>query len=289
MADPVRVGVMQGRLLPPYEGRFQAFPADGWDEEMRRARAAGLDCIEWIYEVPHEADNPLGTDDGQARMRALCEETGVAVWSVCADHYMDVHLVDREGRPQADALDHLRWLIGRAARFGIRYMVLPFVDRSSLSPAGREALPQALAAVLPAAEAGGVELHLETDLPPTDFAALLTAIGHPLVKANHDIGNSASLGFDPTEELTTLAPWIGSVHVKDRVPGGGTVPLGSGGADFPTTFKRLHALGFARWYILQAARGAEGGEVELARQNRAFVERHVASSSLAAASSLVAR
>lgn len=269
------IGIMQGRLLPPFENRFQAFPAWRWNEELRLARDAGLDCVEWIYEVPHEADNPFRDDAGLARLRAVCEETGVGVWSICADYYMVDLLIDADGRPCRDTLDHLRWLIGRAASFGVRYMVLPFVDSSSLTPAGREALPDALAGVLPAAEEGGVELTLETDLPPAEFLALLQAVDHPLVSVNLDIGNSASLGFDTTEELTMLGSRIGSVHVKDRVRGGGTVPLGTGDADFSTSFDLLRRARFDRWYILQAARSEVGGEVELARRNRAFVERRL--------------
>lgn len=272
MANKPQVGTMQGRLLPPFEGRFQAFPADGWEEEMRRAAAAGIDCIEWICEVPHEADNPMGSDTGQDRLRALMAETGVGIWSICADQYMDMHLVDAQGRPQREALDHLRWLVGRAGRFGIRYMVLPFVDRSSLTPAGVEGLPAALATVLPAARDAGVELHLETDLAPAPFLALLRSINDPLVKANHDIGNSAALGFDPVEEIGLLGPHIGSVHIKDRVRGGGTVPLGTGNADLPLSLRLLRQAGFGRWYIMQIARGPLGDEPAWIAANRHKVD-----------------
>ena len=268
---------MQGRLLPPTEGRFQAFPAAGWREEFPRARDAGLARIEWIYEVPHEADNPLGSEAGVAELRRLAAETGVAVRSICADYYMGRLLVGADDRPDASVVEHLRWLLGRAALLGVGYMVLPFVDASSLkTDSARAAAAEALAAVLPAAEAAGVELHLETDLAPPVFAALLRRIGHPLVKANYDIGNSASLGYDPEEELTTLAPWLGSVHVKDRVLGGGTVALGTGNADFPTCFRLIRRAGFAGCFILQAARDAALSEVELARRNIAFVRDHLA-------------
>jgi L-ribulose-5-phosphate 3-epimerase len=275
------VGIMQGRLLPPYEGRFQAFPALRWREEFPRARAAGLDCIEWIYEQPGEALNPLGSVEGQAELKALSAEFGVAVRSVCADYYMTARLLDDDGAVVDDNLRHLDRLIGCAGDYGVTYIVLPFVDASSpATPQQVAALPGALRRVLPAARSAGVELHLETDLPPAAFAALLGAIDDPLVKANYDIGNSASLGYDPQEELTALAPWLGSVHVKDRKPGGGTTPLGTGGADFPTCFRLFKAAGFSRWFILQAARtvadGATTDEVEIARRNRAFVLAHAA-------------
>ncbi|HSV29482.1 MAG TPA: sugar phosphate isomerase/epimerase family protein [Candidatus Omnitrophota bacterium] len=272
----VAVGIMQGRLLPPFEGRFQTFPAEGWRDEFPRAQAAGLHCIEWIYEVPHEADNPLGSDAGVAEMAALIERTGVRVRSICADYYMQRRLIGADGRADKAVAEHLDWLIGRAALLGITYMVLPFVDASSLKTEDERAeLATMLARLLPRAQAAGVELHLETDLPPDAFSALLSRVGHPFLKANYDIGNSASLGYDPNQELVALKPFLGSVHVKDRVRGGGTVPLGTGNADFSSAFRRIREAGFDRWFILQAARNPDMDEVAWAAHNRAFVERWV--------------
>ena len=58
------IAIMQGRLLPPYEGRFQAFPAKQWRDEFASANKAGLGCIEWIFEKPNEHLNPFGSDEG---------------------------------------------------------------------------------------------------------------------------------------------------------------------------------------------------------------------------------
>lgn len=273
----VSIGIMQGRLLPPFEGRFQAFPATCWRDEFHRARDAGLARIEWIYEVPNEAVNPLANDAGIAEMKRLIVETGVEVRSICADYYMTKQLVGAGATIDREAVDHLGWLIGRAAMLGVRYVVLPFVDASSLkSEAALDAAMTAIRHVLPVAEASEIELHFETDLPPAVFASLMARIAHPLVKVNYDIGNSASLGFDPTEELTSLAPWLGSVHVKDRVLGGSTVPLGTGNADFPTCFRLIGAAGFSGTFILQAARDPQISEVDLAKRNIVFVCEHLA-------------
>ena len=130
------------------------------------------------------------------------------------------------------------------------------------------------------AEENGVELHLETDLKPVDIAAMLKEIGSPLVRANYDTGNSASLGYDPVEELGLLSSYLGSVHIKDRVRGGGTVPLGSGTVDFLICFRLIRTAGFSGPFILQVARGEAGREVELARSNRRFVEVQLASASV---------
>jgi L-ribulose-5-phosphate 3-epimerase len=272
-----QVGIMQGRLLPPYEGRFQAFPAARWREEFSRAREAGLSCIEWIYEEPHEAENPVASDVGLAAVRSAAAQTGVLVRSICADYYMTQPLVRDGSGIDRTAQDHLAWLIGRAQQLGVSYLVLPFVDASSIRTAsGREALVELLGQMLPRAAAAGIELHLETDFPPEIFAGVLRAVGHPSLRCTYDIGNSASLGFDPDEEFDHLAPFLGSVHVKDRIRGGGTVPLGTGSADFPRVFHRILTAGFRRWFILQAAREEPGREVAWSAANRCFVEAQLA-------------
>jgi hexulose-6-phosphate isomerase len=273
----VEVGIMHGRLSPAQYGSIQSFPADSWREEFARAAEAGLACIEWIYEVRNEDRNPLATAEGVAEMLALARATGVEIRSICADYYMESQLITPEGEVDAARVAHLKVLMGQAAKLGARYMVLPFVDPSTLgTPARIAAAVTMLRDLAPVAEAAGVELHLETDLPPAAFADLLGRIDSPWIKANYDIGNSASLGYRPAEELAAIGPWLGSVHVKDRVLGGFTVPLGSGGADFETCFAQFARIGFDRWFILQAAREEGPTEVELARSNRLKVERWVA-------------
>jgi len=270
------IGIMQGRLLPPVGGRIQSFPVDTWREEFCLAHLAGLDCIEWVYDYETRAANPLETDSGIAEIRRQVRDSGVGIWSICADYYMTERLVERDGSPQESVVNHLNWLIGQVGSLGVRYMVLPFVDNSSLkSPEEIETLVEILHYAAMAAGKAGVELHLETDLEPTRLVSLLKRVAHHTVRANYDIGNSASLGYNPAQELTLLSPWLGSVHVKDRVLGGDTVPLGTGAADFPTCFRLIHAVGFRGPFILQTAREESQSEVELAIRNRKFIETHL--------------
>jgi len=273
----VRVGIMQGRLSPPIGGRIQSLPVNTWQEEFFRAREAGLDCIEWIYEAGTDAVNPLRTDEGVAEIRWWAENSGVTVLSVCADYYMMERLIAPNGMLRESNIQHLRWLVGRTSLLGARHIVLPFVDESSLqSPQEIENLPTILRAVTTSADRAGVELHLETDLKPTILVKILERISNPMVRVNYDIGNSAALGHNPNEELPLLGPWLGSVHVKDRVFGGGSVPLGTGAADFATCFRLICEASFDGAFILQAARQEGLGEVELAKRNRQFVEKQLA-------------
>ena len=270
------IGIMQGRLSPPADGRIQSFPVESWREEFARGREAGLACIEWIYEAGTDVANPLRTDEGVREILELANQTGVGVRSICADYYMTHCLIESSGKINDEVAQHLRWLIGRAGLLGASYMVLPFVDSSSLKqPEEIDGLLSVLRSVLETAERNNVELHLETDLVPGQLVSILQSMSHPLVRANYDIGNSASLGHDPAEELTLIGQWLGSVHVKDRVLGGKTVPLGTGSADFATCFRLIKASEFSGTFILQAAREDGLSETELAKRNRQFVEAQV--------------
>jgi L-ribulose-5-phosphate 3-epimerase len=152
--------------------------------------------------------------------------------------------------------------------------VLPFVDSSSLrTPEQVSGAVSVLREAAALRHNSGVELHVECDLSPLAFRDLLDRVGTPSVKANYDIGNSASLGYLPAEELPAIAPHLGSVHVKDRKRGGGTVPLGTGDANLDDAFRGIKAARFDRWLVLQVARDESLDHVEFARQNRLTVER----------------
>lgn len=266
------IGIMQGRLVPPTGNRIQCFPRDRWRDEFALARDAGLDAIEWIYDV-HGADvNPISTDDGLALIARLSSETGVEVRSVCADYFMDRPFVRAAAAEINERKTRLIWLIGRCAILGVRRIVLPFVDASRIESDDEfESVVSILDSVILAAEGSGVELHLETSLSPERFAALLARLPHPTVQVNYDSGNSASLGYHPDDEFSAYGFRVGSVHIKDRVLGGGSVPILSGDTDFDAMFRRLAQVDYGGDYVLQVARGPSGDEVAWARANRTFV------------------
>ena len=208
-------------------------------------------------------------------MLDLSKHWKVEVLSLCADYFMEKPLVRATETELKERLDVLCWLMKQGQRLGIGRMVIPFVDASGIRDESEMMdVVQALSSVLEMAEETGVELHLETSLAPIPFSDLLNRLPHPKLKANYDIGNSASLGYNPQEEFSAYGKRIGSVHIKDRVLNGGTVPLGTGNADFLTVFKGLEDMGYTGDFILQAARGISGEEVSLAQQNRAFFEKN---------------
>ena len=266
------IGIMQGRMVPPSDGRFQCFPRQRWADEFEFCAQAGISAIEWIYDL-HGADvNPIASDAGISAMQQLSARYKVAVRSVCADYFMDLPLVRVDGVELSQRIEVLRWLMQRCQALPIQRIVLPFVDASAIED---EADIDRVVAVLDTLgdtmQNSGIELHLETALGPVQFAALLERVRHPMVKVNYDSGNSASLGYAPREEFAAYGLRVGSVHIKDRVRGGGTVALGSGDADFDGLFASMVAVQYSGDIVLQVARGEPGDEVAWTRANCTFV------------------
>ena len=54
-----KIGVMQGRLLPKFQGRYQAHPVGEWQKEFWIAQQIGLGCIEFILDFYDAEENPL--------------------------------------------------------------------------------------------------------------------------------------------------------------------------------------------------------------------------------------
>ena len=269
-----RIGIMQGRLLPPVEGHFQCFPRDHWAEEFPLAAAAGLQSIEWIYDAYGADANPIATDEGIAKMKAAAEENHVQILSLCADYFMDFPLVRATESELARRLTILLWLMWRGFEVGVKRIVLPFVDASRITtPDEMASVVSCLRRAMPAAEEAGVEIHLETSLDPSGFRTLLDQVPHHKLKVNYDSGNNSSLGYHPGDEFAAYGSRVGSVHIKDRVLGGGTVPLGTGNADFPELFEALRKVSYSGDYILQVARGLPGHELAWAKENLAFLRR----------------
>lgn|ERR1035437_1251927 len=267
------IGIMQGRLSPPFADKFQAFPGDSWEEEFPRATEAGLQAIEWIYDLADAESNPIANDTGVEKMRWLSEHYGVKVQSLCADYFMARPLLRVSDAERKERLKKIEWLLHRCKLAGIQRVVLPFVDASRIeNQTDHVMVIDGLRHISPVLDRLDVEIHLETALNPEDFNSLLVAIGHPRIKVNYDSGNSASLGYDPRIEWQTYGHKVGSVHIKDRVRGGGTVPLGTGDTNFEGLFAGIVACGYSGPWILQAARGSNGEEVKWARQNRAFLQ-----------------
>ena len=266
------IGIMQGRLVPPIEDRIQAFPGEQWKEEFPAAQECGLDLIEWIFEARDWEKNAIMANPSE--IIDYSQQYNIKVITLIADYFMDCPLLRVSSDEVEARMSVFEDLLKKASQVGVKFFNVPFVDNSEItSDAERDQVARLMSRLLPQAEKLGMEIALETSLNPEKFRELLETINHPLIKVNYDIGNSAGLGYDPAEEMDAYGSSIATVHIKDRVLGGSTVPLGQGDADFDTVFSRLADLNYKGPYTLQAAR--DGDEKTAIKKYLEFVNNYL--------------
>ena len=263
------IGIMQGRLSPRIDGKIQAYPASTWQKEFEIAQEIGYAAIEWIVEKPVET-NALMTDSGKAEIKKIIASTGVRIDYVCADIFMQQPLVRMTKETKSQNKEYLRAILKNAKEVGAIGVEIPFVDNSSIKSENEKLeFIDVMQDAFKLAKDLDLKLSLETDLPPIEFRELLESIDLDHVQANYDIGNSASLGFDPREELEAYGLKILNVHVKDRKLGSTTVPLGTGNANINFVLQKLQEIGYRGGLTMQAARG--GNDVETAKEQLKYV------------------
>jgi len=127
MSD-VCFGVMQGRLLPKYKGRYQAHPVGYWQDEFDIAEKLRLDCIEFILDYDDAYKNPLLNKSGISQICDIVQKTSVRVKTICADYFMEAPLHTSDESVSESSLSVLTKLINNSYLLGVTDIVIPCVD-----------------------------------------------------------------------------------------------------------------------------------------------------------------
>lgn len=269
MTPQGRIGFMQGRLSPMRNGRIQSFPWNHWQQEFQIAARLGFGLMEWTLDQESLYENPLLTAAGQAAIKDACQRYDLTIQSLTCDCFMQSPFwkvaADERETLQQDFLA----VAQACATVGIEMMVVPLVDNGSLKNAEQEdGLVSFLQTLSKWLVGRRLVVVFESDFGPEELARFIGRLDRDCFGINYDIGNSAALGFDPTQEISMYGSRILNVHIKDRLLGGTTVPLGTGNADFDAVFAALAKIGYRGKYILQTARAADDDHAAVLCQYR---------------------
>jgi hexulose-6-phosphate isomerase len=215
--------------------------------------------MEWTLDHERLDDNPLMTGPGREEIRALGRRHGITVGSLTGDCFMQAPFYKVSGNLREHLFTDLLRVLESCADLGITWVVVPLVDNGGLENQEQEEVLllgcQKIKGIL---TDGKMQMVFESDYPPDRLAMLMENLDVDLFGVNFDIGNSAALGYDFQAEIAAYGARILNVHIKDRLLGGTTVPLGQGAADIPGVLRALSGIGYANNYILQTARAADG-------------------------------
>ena len=264
-----RIGFMQGRLSPLVGERIQAFPGELWADEFPIAKDNNIRNIEWTIDTLTFDSNPLIQEVAHETIRKLAHENFLRIPSVTCDYFMEnPHWVSSHIDIERDVLR----IIEAMPRIGAHILVIPLVDNSSISKKQDIDLNffKDLESNL---IQNNVYIAFELDLEPELAGKFIESFNPQHFGINYDIGNSASLGFSPLEEISNYGKRILNVHVKDRLLGGHSVPLGVGDVDFKTVVKQLNEANYRGNFIMQTARAKDGEHKDELMRNIRFFER----------------
>lgn len=269
-----KIGFMQGRLSPIIDGKIQAFPWDYWQHEILTAKKIGISIMEWTLDQERLYENPIMTSLGQKEIKSLCSDFDFSIPSLTGDCFMQAPFWKTDNAVMRNKLkDDFMAIIDACSKIGVELVIVPLVDGGSLDDLKQEnILVDFLLQKQSQIRDSGVRIIFESDFPPAKLHSFIAQLDSDLFGINYDIGNSASLGYDPTEEFKFVGDRILNVHVKDRIFNGTTVPLGNGNADFKTVYCLLKSHDYNANYILQTARASNNQHLEVLLQYKNFVQ-----------------
>tara|TARA_B110000211_G_scaffold49831_1_gene54437 strand:+ start:5530 stop:6360 length:831 start_codon:yes stop_codon:yes gene_type:complete len=269
------IGFMQGRLSPMIEGKIQAFPWGCWQHEILAAKNIGISIMEWTLDQERLYDNPLMTSSGQREITSLCKKHDFCIPSLTGDCFMQAPFWKASDAVTCEKLKaDFKAIISACGNIGIEFVVVPLVDDGSLDDIQQEnILVDFLLQQQNHIRELGVRIVFESDFSPVELHRFISKLDSDVFGINYDIGNSASLGLNPVEEFKFIGDRIFNVHVKDRVLGGTTVPLGQGVADFKTVYRLLKSHNYNANYILQTARASNDQHLEALLKYKKFIQR----------------
>ncbi|NDB92814.1 MAG: sugar phosphate isomerase/epimerase [Nitrososphaeria archaeon] len=234
---------MCGRLSPQVDNKIQIFPTAHWKNEFKIASSCGFDSIEWIFDLQQ---NPILDEQGLNEMKDLSTEHNIQINSLCCDYFMERLLFNVSESELNKNLEILQKLIMSCNKLGIKILK------------------------------NNILVTFETDLKPRRFEQFLKKFKHKNIAANYDTGNSASLGYDVSEEISVLGSWISNIHIKDRILHGKTVDLGTGNTNFDQFFSELQKINYRGDLIIQGARNDSNEKPEVTcKRYLDFVKQYV--------------
>lgn len=254
-----RIGFMQGRFSPPVGGKIQAFPWDYWREEFALAKDNRFGLMEWTLDHERLYENPLMNERGRREIKERCARYGVRIESLTGDLFMQAPFYKADGDSRKQRITDLLSTLEACSSLGIGYVVFPLVDNGRIEDKSQERdVVCALVSLSSLLAKHHIKIVFESDFSPSEFGRFIDGFPLDTFGINYDIGNSASLGFDPVEEIAIFGSRVLNVHIKDRTLGGSTVPLGLGNANFVEVFRQLSKVDYRGNFILQTARAVDG-------------------------------
>lgn len=259
----LEIGFMQGRLVDQVNDQIQAFPWRDWEKEIELAHENNLKLMEWTLDFKDLYKNPIMSNEGKEKILKFLRNQIISIKSLTGDCFMQNPFWKTCGLEKVNLENNFLDICQSSYEIGVQLIVIPIVDNGSIE---NETQSKNLFNFLINHEEflrlKNLKIVFESDMNPKKLRNFINQYPSDIFGINYDIGNSASLGYDPKQEFETYGKRILNVHIKDRLFRGKTVNLGDGNAQFDKVFHELKKIEYKGNLILQTARSEKGKHVE---------------------------
>ncbi len=256
----MQIGIIQGRLLPPVNGKIQEFPKENWQIEFNLLKVLGLSHIEWI----------ITKDSFEHCMTLDVRKYADRISSVCCDNILSVHPTKHRYR---DFLARtLRPICNWAVNNNIKSVTVPFLENISLSTEVGIILFQWMSDYLEVYPE--ILFKIECDDGFREVMGLTS--GFDNIEFVYDSGNIAAKNMNHLIQKQILSDMFyctKTIHLKDRMfYDERTVEPGKGNAGFKTIFQTLKKNSYNGIFTIQTARGETGKEISTILAHKKYFE-----------------
>jgi hexulose-6-phosphate isomerase len=264
--------LVQGRALPQSDESLQSFPSN-WRDEFPLIQQLGFNGIEWIYDKKSEFSNPILDSNESQKIKTISKKYNVSLENIVFDWFIVHPLFKKDEISLKNKIKKLVDLIETSQKIGFQRIIFPLLEENAINNSDEMDLFLKLFSddILSVLNLNKIEIHFETSLSPDSELEFISKLDHRQTKICFDMGNSASLGYDSVHVLNKITPYLGSVHIKDRLLHGGSTPLGEGAVDFSKIFSILNEIDFSGFFSLQAYRDKNSNNIELLKNYLMFI------------------
>ena len=156
------IGIMQGRLVDrEIKSRLQSFPWRYWRKEIKLANKNKIKFLEWTLDYNNFDHNPL--IKRPKKVFKYLKQNKVQVKTVTADFFMQKppFLINNK------TSHYLKKLIEIANNVGIKYIIVPLVDNSSIKKYKQKQILDYFRSLQKNTKFKKVKILFELDLSPT--------------------------------------------------------------------------------------------------------------------------
>ena len=263
----LNIGIMQGRLVDrEIKSRLQSFPWRYWRKEIKLAKKNKIKFLEWTLDYYKFDHNPLIKNP--KKVFKYLKQNKVQVKTVTADFFMQKPPFLRHNKTS----DYLKKLIEIANNVGIKFIIVPLVDNSSIKKKYKEKqILNYFKSLQINTKFKKVKILFELDLSPSKLLKFINKLNKSF-GINYDVGNSASYGYKFDTEKKYFHK-VFNIHIKDRKINGGSVPLGKGNVEFNKFFLFLQKIKYSGLLVLQTYIPKEKLALENTLKNYKFVRK----------------